>query len=103
LCNGNCELKNQLIKEIDALKIKELPDHVKELFALPGQYVNLEYPLANGVKVKLLDDRKLYFGAQFEREGNDRCIGLVADENFILVCEYGENGTDPEIVSYTRR
>ena len=30
-------------------------------------------------------------------------IRVVADEKFILVCEYGCNGADPEIVLYKRR
>jgi hypothetical protein len=32
-----------------------------------------------------------------------RCYGLTADENYLLVCEYGENGKDPEIVVFRRR
>lgn len=29
--------------------------------------------------------------------------GLTADENYLLVCEYGENGADAEIVIFKRR
>lgn len=35
--------------------------------------------------------------------GIERCYGVVADERFILVCEYGCNGADPEIIVYKRR
>lgn len=32
-----------------------------------------------------------------------RCFGLVAGLDFILVSEYGENCSNPEIVIYKRR
>ena len=48
-------------------------------------------------------DSKVYLGAQIERPGQERCYGVVADENYLLVCEYGCNGADPEIVCYKRR
>ena len=38
-----------------------------------------------------------------KKDGSGRCYGLTADENYLLVCEYGENGSDPEIVVYRRR
>ena len=37
---------------------------VEKLNALVGSYVNLEYPLPNGAKVKLLDDNVTYLGNQ---------------------------------------
>ena len=70
---------------------------------LNGFYVNLEYTLENGQKGKLLRDDKVYFGNQVERPGNERCYGLVADESYILICEYGCNGADPEIIVYKKR
>ena len=63
----------------------------------------MEYPLVNKTTVKFLNDNDIYFGNQIEREGSDRCYGVVANEKFILVCEYGCNGADPEIVLYKRR
>ena len=49
----------------------------------------------------------LYLGNQVECEFSDgtnqRCFGLVAGMDFLLVCEYGENGAEPEIVVYLRR
>ena len=91
-------LKNQLIEEINALEIAELS--VSELYLLNGAFVNLEYPLKNGSSVKFLKDEDVYFGNQIEKEVSERCYGIVADETFILVCEYGCNGADPEIVLY---
>ena len=95
------ELKKKLIEEINALCIKDLV--INELFLLNGAYVNLEYPLFNGSIVKFLNDKDVYLGNQIEREGSERCYGVVAAETFILVCEYGCNGAEPEIVLYKRR
>ena len=94
-------LKAQLIEEINALGIAEL--HIDDLNLLFGSYVNLEYPLATGTSVRFLKDSDIYLGNQVERPGSERCCGVVADETFLLVCEYGCSGTDPEIVTYRRR
>ena len=69
-----------------------------------GKYVNLEYPLTSGGTVKFLDDNSMYLGNQVECElHKGRCYGMVACVDFLLVCEYGENGADPEVVLYMRR
>ena len=94
-------LKRRLIDEINALGIKGLA--VSDLNLLTGSYVNLSYPLANGSAVQFLKDEDIYLGNQVERADSDRCSGIVANEGFILVCEYGCNGSDPEIVLYKRR
>ncbi len=97
-----CTYKKQLIREFNALGIQDMPP-ITELCALCGAYVNLEYPLPNGQKIKLLKDTQIYLGYQVEKEDGDRCYGLVADEAYLLVCEYGCNGADPQIVVYKRR
>lgn len=97
--------KKGLIDEINALRVDGM-ERVTELYPLVGRFVNLEYPLPNGTTVKLLKDDETYLGAQvknlFDDEGK-HCYGAIARENFILVCEYGENGVDPEIVVFKRR
>ena len=95
------ELKQQLMDEINALGIGGLI--VNDLYLLTGAYVNLEYPLSNGTTVRFLNDQDIYLGNQIERPDSERCYGVVADEKFILVCEYGCNGMDPVIVLYKRR
>lgn len=94
--------KKCLIDEFNSLKIADMPP-VTELCQLSGAYVNLEYTLPNGEKIKLLDDTKIYLGYQIEKPDSDRCYGLVADNNYLLVCEYGCNGAEPEIVIYKKR
>lgn len=92
------EFKQQLIREINDLSIEGLP-RVDRLNALVGKYVNLEYTLPGGEKVKFLDDRKTYLGNQLESEfGGERCFGILADMDFILVCTYEENGENPELL-----
>ena len=94
--------QNRLTDEFNSLGIADMPV-ITTLFPLRGAYVNLEYPLANGEKIKLLDDTKIYLGCQVEKANSDRCYGLVADDDYLLVCEYGCNGADPEIILYRKR
>lgn len=91
----------KLCCEINALGIDGL--RVSSLNLLSGFYVNLTYPLPNGKTVDFLEDNKVYWGTQVEKKGEERCYGVVADEKFILVCEYGCEGKDPEIIMYRKR
>jgi len=51
-----------------------------------------------------LEDDNIYLGNQLECEfGEGRCFGIVTGPEFLLVCTYGENGTDPELVIYKKR
>lgn len=92
-----------MIDEINALNIDGMPKLTK-LNALVGSYVNLEYRLPNGESVKFLDDNATYLGNQLECEfGGDRCFGVLANMDFILISTYEENGTNPELVLYKKR
>ena len=93
--------KRATMAELNALNLPDL--QLDDLHLLNGFYVNLEYRLPNGQAVKLLEDNKVYLGNQIERTGQERCYGVVADETYLLVCEYGCNGADPQIVCYKRR
>ena len=97
------EFKEKLIDEINDLHIEGMPK-VISLNALVGKFVNLEYNLPNGKKVQFLNDNATYLGTQLECEfGGDRCFGIAANMDFILVCTYEENGENPELVIYKRR
>ena len=97
------EFKRQLIDEINALHVEGMPK-VEKLNALVGNYVNLEYRLPNGRMVKFLDDETTYLGTQLESEfGGDRCFGVIACADFILIATYGAKGADPELVLYQKR
>ena len=97
------EFKKSLIDEINALHIEGMPK-VEKLNSLVGKFVNLEYRLPNGMNVKFLDDNTTYLGNQLEPEfGGERCFGVLANMEFILICTYGEEGADPELVLYKKR
>ena len=95
--------KQKLIDEINDLGIEGMPKLTK-LNALVGSFVNLEYRLPSGMKAKFLDDNTTYLGNQLESEfGGDRCFGVLANMDFILICTYGADGADPELVLYKKR
>lgn len=95
--------KQQLIQEINALHIEGLPE-VKKLNALVGKYVNLAYPLPNGKTVQFLNDYTTYLGNQLESEfGGERCFGILASMDFLLICTYEKDGINPELVLYKKR
>ena len=97
------EFKAQLIDEINALQIEGMP-RVEKLNALVGGYINLEYRLPNGSYVKFLNDNATYLGNQVESIfGGDRCFGIAANMEFILISTYEENGANPELVVYKKR
>lgn len=97
------EFKKQLIKKINDLHVEGLPK-VEKLNALVGKYVNLEYPLPNGQSVKFLDDRTTYLGNQLDSEfGGDRCFGVLAGMDFIMVSTFEAEGENPELVLYKKR
>ncbi len=113
-CNYNClakniinkygvatynNLKSQLIEIINSLNIKDLK--INDLNLLNGEYVNLEYNL-NNQKIKLLKDNNVYLCNQVEQKNSDRCYGIVADNEFILICSYGCNGVEPELILYKK-
>ena len=95
--------KQRLIDEINALGIEGMPK-VEKLNALVGRYVNLEYRLPSGMTVKFLDDNTTYLGNQLESDlGGDRCFGVLANMDFILVCTYEKEGANPELLLYKKR
>jgi len=97
------EFKKQLIDEFNSLQIEGLPK-VESLNVLSGSFINLEYTLPNGETVKFLDDGSTYLGNQLACQfGGDRCFGIAANMDFLLVCTYEENGANPELVLYKKR
>ncbi|MCI8915205.1 MAG: DUF3795 domain-containing protein [Oscillospiraceae bacterium] len=94
--------QDQLIREFNALELPDLSP-VTQLFPLCGSYINMEYTLPNGQRFKLLRDGEIYLGCQVERPGSERCYGLAANGEHLVVCEYGCGGADPQLVLYKRR
>ena len=95
--------KQKVIEEINQLHIEGMPK-VERLNALVGKYVNLEYRLPNGMKAKFLNDHTTYLGNQMPSEfGGERCFGILANMDFILICTYEKDGENPELVLYKKR
>lgn len=65
--------------------------------------IYIEYSLPSGQAVKFWDDNKIYFGTQLCKADSDRCYGILADEKYLMVSEYGADGADAEIVVFMRR
>ncbi len=97
-----CRIKEQLIAEFNALGIGDMGE-VTNLYALVGSFVNLAYTLPGGQSVRFWEDGRVYLGNQLPKKNSERCYGLLADENYLLVCEYGEGGSDAEIIVYKKR
>lgn len=84
------------------MNIEGMPK-LTSLVSLVGDYVNLQYTLPGGQKVKFLDDDASYLGCQLEPESGDCCFGVIANKEFILVSTYEENGSNPELIMYKKR
>ncbi|MBQ7468812.1 MAG: helix-turn-helix domain-containing protein [Pseudobutyrivibrio sp.] len=102
--NGEFDaFKAQLVKEINELQIEGMPK-LEKLNALVGKYVNIEYPLSNGTKVKFLDDNTTYLGNQLESEIVDGLFfGVIANMDFILIATYEKDVQNPELILYKKR
>ncbi len=101
-CGTECALQKAVAQEFNALHIKGLPE-VTSMNLMRGAFVNLSYPLKSGDTARFFDDNRVIFVNQIEGAENNRCFGLCADDEYLMVCTYGENGTDPEILCYRKR
>jgi hypothetical protein len=102
LPHATSPIKQKLIEEVNALGIADLPK-IDNLFVLQGSFINQSYNI-HGNCIKLLNDNDSYWGNQVEKPGCEgRCYGIACDEHYILVCEYGKDGTDAEIVLLKKR
>ena len=97
-----CKLKEQLIAEFNALGLEDM-EEVTSLHALKGSFANLEYILPNGQAMKFWDDNRIYIGHHLRKKDSDRFYGLLADENYLMVCESGSDGSDADIIVYKKR
>ena len=97
------EFKQALLREVNRLLASCGYPEAAALTELPGFYVNLAFPLPGGDRVQFLEDKNVYLGTQVELAGEEKCVGAVADEGFILLCSYGANGADPELLAYKKR
>lgn len=96
-----CQKQKQLlIAEFNKLGIEGMPE-VTELHEYEGSFVNLEYTLPNGTAAKFWEDSKTYFILEIPKT-DDRCFGLIGGEHYLMVCEYGRDGENPEILVFKK-
>ena len=101
--NDAAPKQNQTVVTEDMFDEEGMPK-VEALNALVGKFVNLEYCLPNGTKVKFLDDQTTYLGNQLESEiVEGLCFGVLANMDFILVSTYEKDGKNPELILYKKR
>ena len=93
----------RLLAEINKLLEAAGIPRADTLHELPGHLVNLEYRLPCGDTVRFLKDENIYLGTQIEFADMGICYGVVADMDFILICSYSVDGSEPEIVLYKKR
>lgn len=98
--DGYLILKKELIEKINNLKIEHL--HIDDLNLLLGNYINLEYTLENGSKIKLLNDNDIYLGNQVELPNDEKCYGIATNSKIIVISKYGCNGSNPELILYRK-
>lgn len=97
------EFRQELLNEVNTILTANNIPEADALYELQGFFINLAYPLPSGEAVKLLDDRKIYLGTQIELADMGICCGVAADTNFILVCSYGTDGSQSELIAYQKR
>lgn len=92
-----CAFRQKLIHAFGEADI-----HVTQLFPLKGSIINMEFTLPGGNAAKFWNDNKMYLGNQLPKSGTDRCYGIAADDAYLMVCEYGQDGTDAQLVLFKR-
>lgn len=96
--NGTLDtFKQKLIDAFGAVGVE-----VTELFPLKGSFINMTYTLPGGQVTQFWNDNKIYLGNQLPKSGTDRCYGIAADDTYLMVCKYGQNGADAQLVLFKR-
>ena len=94
---------SKLIQEINDLHIDGMPT-LESIHPLNGSFVNIAYRLPNGNYVKFLDNDVTYLGKELPSVYDDSiCFGILCNMEFILICTYGPNGSNPELIMYKKR
>ena len=97
------EVQKQLLQEINSLCVEGMPE-VTQLFPLNGAFINMDYPLPNGNTVPFLNNNEAYLGSQVVSQKNSqKCFGIAANLEFILVSEYSAGGENPALILFKRR
>lgn len=74
------KLKENLIEAFNGLHIRDM-EKVTCLNALKGSFINIEYSLPGGQKVRFWDDNKIYLGNQLHKKIAIDVMGLWRMKN----------------------
>ncbi len=96
-----CQLKQTLIDAFNALHIEDM-DEVTDLYSLKGSFINIDYLLPSGQLAKFWNDNKIYLGNQVAKKNSELCYGIAADETYLMVCQYGQDASNAEIIVWKR-
>ena len=77
--------------------------HWSGLYGYPGGYMAKLRLVRLMEYCRIQKDYKTIDAHVFCSVQTKKCFGIVANMNFILVCEYDDGGENPEIVIYKRR
>ncbi len=91
----------KLIEEFNKLGIEDMPQ-LQKLYGHKGEFVNVLSKMPNGQFAKILDDSKMYYTAELPKLNSERCYGLVTDKKQLAVFEYGEGGSDSELIIWKK-
>ena len=101
--NAFTQFKAKLVQEINDMHIDGMPT-LESIHPLNGSFVNIAYRLPNGNYVKFLDNDVTYLGNELPCIYDESiCFGIVCNMEFILICTYGANGNNPELITYKKR
>ncbi len=91
------------MQEINDLHVEGLPK-VEKAERAGGAVCEPGLSAAQRCGGKFLNDQTTYLGTQLESEfGGERCFGVLAGMDFILISTYGPEGEAPELVLYKKR
>lgn len=104
LAQGNYEaFKRRALVRINKIMDDERLPFIEELSEYEGAFVNIEYTLPNGKKIKLLDDNDMYLAAQVENPELEICYGVVIDAGCIIIGSYDYEGSNAKLLLYRQR
>ena len=91
----------RLIKQFNNLKIEGMPI-LKKLYGKKGEALNTECVLPNGVNMKILDNSKMYYFAELNKEGSEDIFRLITDKQQLAVIEYLPSTKESKLIIWKR-
>lgn len=81
--------------------INKWVDEGHEVFVVTGRPFDSYEPSRRWLDEHHLNRLPIYFVDK--DDGGDRCFGILADMDFIIICTYEKDGENPELLIYKKR